>query len=174
MNTETPSEIRIIHAETQDDMRLFRHLAGELLTEYGFDLSFQNVDEEMQHLPGKYATPEGAILLAFVDETPAGCVAMRPLERGICEMKRLYVRPEFRSLKVGRLLSEELLRVAKERDYRFMRLDTRREMMPRAVALYSALGFYEIPPYNVNPFPDIYYMECDISRSVRLFHSLKP
>lgn len=167
MNTTSP-DIRILHAESTDEMALFRHLAGELLVEYGFDLSFQNVDEEMLHLPGKYAAPEGAILLAFVNDVPAGCVAMRPLERHICEMKRLYVRPEYRSLKVGRLLSEKLLKTAKTRGYGFMRLDTRREMMPRAVALYASLGFYEIPPYNVNPFPDIYYMECDIARSLYL------
>lgn len=89
---------------------------------------------------------------------------MRPLEDGVCEMKRLYVRPAFRSLKLGKLLSEHILKAAKRSGYRFMRLDTRREQMHRAIAIYSSLGFYEIPPYNVNPFPDIYYMECDLTR----------
>jgi putative acetyltransferase len=159
-----PNNLRIIHASTPQEMATFRLLAEELLVEYGFDLSFQNVDEELAHLPGKYAQPQGAIVLAFVDDIPAGCVAMRPLEEGICEMKRLYVRPRFRALKLGRLLSERLLEHAKTSGYRFMRLDTRREQMYRAIAIYSSLGFYEIPPYNVNPFPDIYYMERDLSR----------
>jgi putative acetyltransferase len=154
--------IRIVKAAISEEFQVFRLLAKELLAEYGFDVSFQNVDEELAHLPGKYASPQGAILLAFVHDTPAGCVAMRPLEDGICEMKRLYVHPEFRSLKLGRLLTERLLEEAKASGYRFMRLDTRREQMHRAIAIYSSLGFYEIPPYNVNPFPDTYYMECDL------------
>lgn len=164
MNSSAPPTITISEADTPETLQLFRVLAGELLTEYGFDLSFQNVDEEMAHLPGKYAPPTGAVLLAFVNDKPAGCVAMRPLEDGVCEMKRLYVRPAFRSLKLGKLLSEHILKAAKSSGYRFMRLDTRREQMHRAIAIYSSLGFYEIPPYNVNPFPDIYYMECDLTR----------
>jgi putative acetyltransferase len=152
--------ITLVQARSPEHIKFFRSLVDELLEWYGFDLSFQGVDDELANLPGQYAAPEGAILLAFVNGIAAGCVAMRPLEKGICEMKRLYVRPDFRSVHIGRILSMELMDISRKAGYGAMRLDTRREIMPRAITLYESLGFYEIPPYNENPFPDIYYMEC--------------
>jgi putative acetyltransferase len=160
MTSITAPQVCILQAETLSDIEIFRLLAAELFADYGFDLQSQGIDEEMATLPGKYASPLGAILLAFVDDVAVGCVAMRPLKESICEMKRLYVRAEYRSLQLGRRLSEELIHLAGTKGYNAMRLDTRRELMPKAVSLYTSLGFYEIPPYNESPFPDIYYMEC--------------
>lgn len=154
--------ITITHAVTPEHVKFFRYLASELIDGYGFDLSFQGVREELANLPGDYAAPEGALVLAFVNGIAAGCVAMRPLGEGICEMKRLYVRPDYRALHIGRILCQELLNTARERGYTAMRLDTRREMMHTAIKLYASLGFYEIPSYNDAPFHDMYYMECTL------------
>jgi ribosomal protein S18 acetylase RimI-like enzyme len=152
-------DIVVIERQDADSIQTFRVLASELLQEYGFDLSYQNVDEELLGLPGLYAQPRGATLLAFVGGEAAGCVALRPLEQDVCEMKRLYVRPKFRFLGVGEKLCEHLLESARRIGYRAMRLDTRRSQMRAAINLYGRLGFYEIPPYNVSPFSDICYME---------------
>jgi ribosomal protein S18 acetylase RimI-like enzyme len=160
-NADAPI-ITITHALTPEHVKFFRILASELIDSYGFDLSFQNVAEELATLPGEYAAPEGALVLAFVNGMAAGCVGMRPLGDGICEMKRLYVRPDFRKHHIGRILCQELIETAKKIGYKAMRLDTRREMMQAAITLYESLGFYEIPPYNDNPFHDIYYMECQL------------
>lgn len=161
--------------ETEHDLDIFRTLVREYAAFISFDLSFQHFDDELAALPGKYAPKSGgAMLLGFVQSEPtqneptqnelpmmpAGCVAMRDLGEGICEMKRLFVRPEAQGLAIGKLLSQELMRLAKDMGYRAMRLDTRREAMPHAFGLYTSLGFYEIPAYNENPYSDICYMEC--------------
>ncbi len=158
---ETPS-ITITHAVTPELVRFFRSLASELIDGYGFDLSFQGVNEELANLPGEYAAPEGALVLAFVNGLAAGCVAMRPLGDGYCEMKRLYVRTDYRRFHIGRILCKELMDTARKQGYKAMRLDTRGSMMQTAIRLYESLGFYEIPPYNNAPFEDMYYMECKL------------
>ena len=127
----------------------------------GFSLCFQNFDKELASLPGDYAPPDGRLLLAEHEEQLAGCVALHKLEDGICEMKRLYVRPQFRRLKVGRALAESIIAEARSIGigYPRMRLDTVAPLMAPAVSLYRQLGFQEIAPYRTNPIEGALYME---------------
>jgi GNAT superfamily N-acetyltransferase len=122
-------------------------------------LCFQNFEEELATLPGKYAFPAGRLLLAFVDGAPAGCGALRPLNRDACEMKRLYVRPGYKGQGIGRQLAERLIAEAKLIGYARMRLDTIPAQMMEASRLYLALGFQEIPPYYNSPQAGTSYME---------------
>ncbi len=110
-------------------------------------------------MPGKYAPPSGRLLLAREGDRAAGCVALRPLEPGICEMKRLYVRPDFRGRGLGRVLAERVVAEAKEIGYKRIRLDTVEPVMGTAVALYRAMGFRKIPPYGEHPVPGTLFME---------------
>lgn len=132
-----------------------------LFVEYGeslnFSLCFQGFDEELETLPGQYAPPGGRLLLAEVASKTAGVVGLRPRERdGLCEMKRLYLRPTFRGLGLGRRLAETVIAAAREAAYSRMVLDTV-ETMAEAGALYRDLGFVEIPPYYDNPTPGVRY-----------------
>jgi putative acetyltransferase len=113
-------------------------------------------------LPGKYAVPEGRILLGWEDENLAGGIALRPLESGTCEMKRLYVRPDWRGKGLGRRLAEQSVEAAREIGYTAMRLDTEKRLTA-AIALYQNMGFAEIGQYYDNPLADILYMELDLT-----------
>ena len=130
-----------------DDYEQVRGLLREYLDwiagELNLDISYQKPDEELQNLPGPYAPPGGAILLAWVDGQPAGCVAYKPYDPGSCTMKRMYVRPDYRGLGVGRALVEELLELAREAGYQNMRLGTM-DVMLSAQRLYQAMGFAAI------------------------------
>ncbi len=163
-STQPPKPlIRVRPAHTETDI----HVARELFVEYGqslgFSLCFQSFDQEYASLPGKYAPPRGRLLLAEVDGRAAGCIALRPLEEGVCEMKRLYVRPEFRGLGIGRQLAETVIAEAKEIGYFAMRLDTIEDKMQSAVALYRALGFHEIGPYTTNPVAGAKFMQLELA-----------
>jgi ribosomal protein S18 acetylase RimI-like enzyme len=129
------------------------------------DLCFQNFEAELAGLPGEYAPPGGALLLAQVGGQPAGCVAMRPLpdadHANACEMKRLYVPPAFRRYGLGRLLAQQLMDLATQAGYSCMLLDTLDDM-EAARGLYESLGFEEIPPYYFNPIPGAHYLKVEL------------
>jgi ribosomal protein S18 acetylase RimI-like enzyme len=142
-------------------------LARELFLEYarslGFSLCFQNFDQELATLPGDYAPPDGRLLLAEYEGQPAGCVALHKLEDNkICEMKRLYLRPQFRGKRLGRALADHIIAEARQIGYRRMRLDTVEPVMEDAVAMYRKIGFKEIAPYRPNPIAGALYMELDL------------
>lgn len=153
-------EIRSVHdpAGLATTRRLFREYADSL----PFDLDFQDFEAELATLPGEYAAPAGCILLASDGDLTLGCVAVRPLDEGVCEMKRLYVRPQHRGKKVGRLLAERIIAEAQRMGYRVMRLDTV-SSMAEANALYAHLGFSPIDAYRYNPLEDAAYFELDLT-----------
>jgi putative acetyltransferase len=138
--------------------RLFRAYADWLAV----DLCFQGFERELAELPGAYAPPAGRLLVARVGGEVAGCVALRPLEPGVCEMKRLWVEPGFAGRGIGRALAEAIVEAARTIGYERMRLDTIPERMPAAQHLYAALGFQEIPPYYHNPLAGVVMLELTL------------
>lgn len=134
---------------------LFQEYASSL----GFNLCFQSFEQELAGLPGDYAPPQGRLLLARLGGDLAGCVALHPLEPGICEMKRLYVRPQFRGQGLGKALLNAALAEARAIGYQRIRLDTVEPIMQDAVRMYRAYGFCEIAPYRENPIQGALYME---------------
>jgi GNAT superfamily N-acetyltransferase len=158
----TGPTIRIVtSAEEMEPVRvLFREYADTL----GFDLCFQNFEQELTGLPGQYAPPSGCLLLATLGDEPAGCVALKKLSDGVCEMKRLYVRSRHRGTGLGRTLAEQIIREAKRLGYQAIRLDTIPSVMGSAVALYRSLGFRDIPAYCLNPVPWAVFMELRLQK----------
>ncbi|MEF8864167.1 MAG: GNAT family N-acetyltransferase [Salinibacter sp.] len=149
----------IRRAKTEADLDAARRLFRAYVEGLDFDLAFQEFEAEMRALPGPYAPPNGAILLADVEETPVGVVAVQPLdEEGVCEMKRLYVRPAHRGQGLGRALASALIEEARALGYHTMRLDTVASMTA-ARRLYRSLGFEERDAYYHNPLPEAVYME---------------
>ena len=144
-------------ADYADATRLIRAYAASL----PFALDFQGVDEELADLPAEYGPPAGALLIARHEGEAVGCVAVRPLEGDISEMKRLYVLPTARGLNVGRTLARDIISAARDLGYRRMRLDTI-ETMSAAMALYRSLGFVEIPPYYDNPIAGARFFELPL------------
>ena len=151
-----------MRAESAADIADVRTLFSEYAESLGFSLCFQSFEIELAQLPWEYAPPSGRLLLARSGVVAAGCVAMHKLEDGICEMKRLYARPQFRGTGLGRRLAEEIIAQARQIGYKHMRLDTVVSVMGRAVELYRALGFREIAPYRENPIPSALYMEIEL------------
>lgn len=154
--------IQIVQAETNEQIEAARGLFREYEAWFGMNLCFQNFDAEVAALPGKYAAPEGRLFLAYADENLAGCIALRNLEDGICEMKRLFVKEDFRGHKIGIALIEKLIAEARAIGYEKMRLDTYPPKMSKAVSLYEAYGFRTIPPYYHNPYGETLFMEKDL------------
>jgi GNAT superfamily N-acetyltransferase len=150
--------LKILYARTPARIETARGLFREYEQGLGVSLCFQRFEEEVAGLPGAYAPPTGALLIAVADGAPVGCVALRRLGDGACEMKRLFVRPERRGRGVGRALAGAAIEEARRLGYRVMRLDTL-QRLNEATALYDSLGFQRIPPYNDAPLPDIIYWE---------------
>jgi putative acetyltransferase len=149
----------IIQAESPEQIEETRRLFREYEAWLGVDLCFQSFEAELADLPGKYAPPKGRLFLAFVDEKIAGCIALRKLDEETCEMKRLFVREDFRKLGLGRKLIEKIIAEAKYIGFKRMRLDTLPDKMPKAVELYRSYGFQEIAPYYENPHQETLFME---------------
>lgn len=167
--------ISIVPADNPVRIEAVRQLFKEYAASLSFDLCFQSFEEELARLPGEYAPWSGMLLLGLVDDQVAGCAAFHRLDgemagaRGelhggsdVCEMKRLYVRPEFRGCGLGRELIDCLLQCAAAVGYRRIRLDTVPTEMAKAVEIYGKLGFTEIAPYRPNPIPGAKYMELDL------------
>lgn len=150
-------------ARWPDDALVVRELFQEYADGLGVDLAFQDFASELATLPGRYAPPAGQVLIAWRDGDAMACVAMRPLERGRCEMKRLYVRPQARGESLGRRLIERLCRAAREAGHREMVLDTLPTMVP-ARELYRSLGFEPVEPYTYNPIAGTAFLALDLSR----------
>lgn len=153
--------IKIIPAESEKDLEIVRKLFKEYAKSLGFDLSFQDFKKELTELPGDYTPPFGCILLAKDKEQIAGCLALRKMDENICEIKRLYVKPEFRGKGIGKKLSVAIIQKARETGYKSMRLDTV-PSMKEAIALYQSLGFKEIKPYRYNPIEGTTFMELTL------------
>jgi GNAT superfamily N-acetyltransferase len=151
--------IKIVQAETASQIKDARLLFREYETWLGLDLCFQGFEAEVLGLPGKYAKPDGRLYLAYDDAKLAGCIALRKIGNGICEMKRLFVRDEFRGQKVGVQLIERLIADARSIGYQKMRLDTYPPKMAKAVSLYESHGFCPIEPYYDNPYEGVIFME---------------
>jgi ribosomal protein S18 acetylase RimI-like enzyme len=141
-------------AQVQSARALFREYQAYL----GVDLCFQSFEQELAALPGEYAPPGGRLLLALWGGEVAGCIALRDLGQGVCEMKRLFVRPAFHGKGIGWTLARRIVEEARQAGYRHMRLDTLPQMQ-KAQALYETLGFHDIPAYRPNPNAGTRYME---------------
>jgi ribosomal protein S18 acetylase RimI-like enzyme len=154
--------IRIAEARWPDDRATVEQLFRDYVTSLAEDISFQNVAEELSTLPGKYARPGGVVLIAWDGDEAAGAIAYRMVEPGVCEMKRLYIRPVFRGKGIARELANELIDDARARGYRTMLLDTLASMSA-ARSLYRDLGFAPVAPYYENPLPGVMYMALDLA-----------
>lgn len=150
--------LMILQAETDEHLGQARLLFAEYVASLGFDVSFQNVADELARLPGRYAPPSGRLLLALYEDRAAGCVALKQLNDETCEMKRLYVKPQYRNLRIGKALVDALIREAQMVGYQRMRLTTVMTM-ERAISIYQSWGFKEIPAYCYHPVPGTVFME---------------
>jgi GNAT superfamily N-acetyltransferase len=154
--------MRVVQANTHEDIEAARTLFHEYQAGLGISLCFQNFDQELKNLPGDYAPPDGRLLLATDDDQIAGCIAMRKAGPGICEMKRLFVRPTYRGTGLGRVLVNAIIDEARKLGYTHMRLDTLPGRMDKAIALYRSIGFVEIGPYYES-VEGAKFMELDLA-----------
>ena len=164
-STPNRKMLTILQAETAEQIGLARELMLEYAAWLEFKLCFQGFEEELRGLPGKYAPPSGRLLLAYWNGKLAGMGAVRPLadkDHRACEMKRLYVRAEFRGHAIGRSLAERLIKESRALGYEFMRLDTVPGKMDAAIGMYRDLGFAEIPPYYQTPVTMTIFMELGL------------
>jgi ribosomal protein S18 acetylase RimI-like enzyme len=154
--------LEILEAESGENLEQVRILFEEYADMLDFSLDFQNFEEEFANLPGDYTRPAGCLLLAFHKRQLAGCVGLRKLSDGVCEMKRLYVKEQFRGLGLGRALAEAVIKEAQKIGYNYMLLDTV-PSMEVARALYSSLGFKQTRPYRYNPIEGAVFMELRLA-----------
>jgi putative acetyltransferase len=162
LSTSALKDFAITQAESPTQIAQARELFLEYAESLGFSLCFQNFDKELAGIPGDYAPPDGRLLLATYENQLAGCVALHQLEPQLCEMKRLYLRPQFRGKGLGRVLADQIIAEARQIGYQRMRLDTVEPVMKDAVAMYRVIGFQEIPPYRANPIAGALYMELQL------------
>ena len=155
-------DIRLAHVQSGPRLEEIRALFLEYARGLNFNLCFQGFDRELEELPGCYGLPHGRLILCEVDGKPAGCIAVKPLGPDVCELKRLYVRPEFRGRKLGLKLTQHIIGEARSIGYTVMRLDTIRGTMDNAIGLYQSVGFREILAYYHNPIPNAFYMELQL------------
>jgi putative acetyltransferase len=153
----------IAEAKTRDQISSAKELVMGYAASLRIDLSFDNFEREMAEFPGAYARPEGRLLLAVEGGDAVGIVALRRLSGKTCEMKRMYVRPEFRGRGIGRMLAKRAIGEARDAGYVRMRLDTL-SRLKEAIFLYESLGFKKIGPYKVNPNKGVVYMELKLGR----------
>ena len=166
--------MNVIHVQTPQHIEEIRRLFREYEQFPGVDLCFQGFESELAGLPGRYGPPSGALVMALDGEQAAGCVAMREIEEGICEMKRLYVRPRYREASLGRKLACSIIEQAAALGYTLMRLDTL-DTLKQAMGLYESLDFKKIGPYYDNPLPGVVYWERALKEKtcVRRMHKTR-
>jgi ribosomal protein S18 acetylase RimI-like enzyme len=153
--------IKIIRADNRELISKARELFHEYALSLGFDLSFQNFEHEMSTFPAQYSPPQGCLLLAQFKDAIVGCVGLRDLGESRCEMKRMYVQPNYRGKGLGRVLAKAIISEARGIGYKHMRLDTI-PSMKAAFSLYLSLGFREIEPYRFNPIEGAKYLELEL------------
>ncbi|HKR61628.1 MAG TPA: GNAT family N-acetyltransferase [Pyrinomonadaceae bacterium] len=154
--------MKIVQVQSEAQLQQVRALFAEYVDWLGINLCFQHYEKELAELPGEYVPPTGRLFLAVEDDVAAACVALRDLGDGTCEMKRLYVRPEFRGQRLGWQLAELILNEARAIGYQRIRLDTLPGKMDKAIAMYRALGFKDIAPYYHNPVAGAAFMELTL------------
>ncbi|PID40243.1 MAG: GNAT family N-acetyltransferase [Proteobacteria bacterium] len=164
--------IDLLEATSPTDIQTVQELFREYEQFLQVDLCFQQFEAELAGLPGKYALPRGALLLATESGAAVGCVAIRPLGETVCEMKRLYIRPAYLGLGIGRRLATAVIDKARDAGYLHMVLDTLDKLKP-ALALYRSLGFAERPAYYENPLPGVIYMELNLSQRTSSVYGVK-
>jgi ribosomal protein S18 acetylase RimI-like enzyme len=157
--------VKIVEANTKEFVKRVKKLIREYAQSLEFDLEFQDFDKEIEDFPGQYGSPMGCLYIALDENQPIGCVALRDLGQGICEMKRLYVKPLSRGQKVGKLLAETVIKAARDMGYDYMRLDTV-PSMKQANLLYNALGFKQIAPYRFNPIEGATFFELNLNKEI--------
>lgn len=169
MTVQINASLKLIEASSASDFEHIRVLFNEYAKFLddndpdGIDLCFQDFDTELATLPGKYAPPQGRLYLALYEDEIAGCVGVRGIDSGVCEMKRLYVRPAFLGKKIGQALIETIIQTGKELGYQSMRLDTL-PFMNKAISMYESYGFRPIDPYYETPIQGTLFLELDLTK----------
>lgn len=155
--------MNIVKAQTEEQLQQVRILFREYEAALGIDLCFQDFEKEMANLPGRYAEPEGSLLLVMDGNKYAGCAAMRKMSFDDCELKRLFVRPQYRGTGIGRMLAQKIINRARQAGYNAIYLDTLKTM-DTAIKLYRSLGFSETEPYYHNPLEGVVYLKLTLNK----------